>query len=94
MLDDIAENSRQEGRSWSRLLSLNEYERKIIKDSADFLGLNYYTSRYVEAADPPVGKHPSAEYDSRLKYTLDSKWKRAKSSWLYCVPEGLESLLK
>lgn len=94
MLDDIAKNSRQEGRPWSRLRSISEHEREIIKHSSDFLGLNYYSSRYVEEAKPPQGKIPSTQYDSRLKYALDDKWKRAKSTWLYCVPEGLEGLLK
>lgn len=94
MLDDIATHSREEGRSWSRLTSLSEKERHLIKNSADFLGLNYYTSRYVEGASPPRGKRPSWEYDSQVKYDLDSKWKRGKSRWLYCVPEGLEGLLK
>uniref|UniRef100_A0A1I8Q5D8 Myrosinase 1 n=1 Tax=Stomoxys calcitrans TaxID=35570 RepID=A0A1I8Q5D8_STOCA len=93
MLDDIAENSLREGRSRSRLMSLNEEERNIVRNSADFLGLNYYTSRFVEEAVPPRGKQPSWDYDSRLKYDLDPKWKRAKSQWLYCVPEGLEGLL-
>ncbi|XP_073829952.1 myrosinase 1-like [Musca autumnalis] len=93
IIDDIAENSRKEGRTWSRLPIISESERNLIKHSADFLGLNYYTSRYVEIADPPRGKQPSWDYDSRLKYALDPKWKRAKSSWLYCVPHGLESLL-
>lgn len=93
MLDDVAENSKKEGRAWSRLISLSEHEREIIKNSADFLGLNYYTSRYVEEANPPQGKNPSPQYDSHIKTIVDPKWKRAKSTWLYCVPEGLESLL-
>ncbi|XP_065364707.1 myrosinase 1-like [Calliphora vicina] len=93
MLDDIAKNSEEEGRAWSRLRSIAENERDIIKHSADFLGLNYYTSRYVEEANPAQGKKPSWQYDSRLKYELDVKWKRGKSNWLYCVPEGLEGLL-
>lgn len=94
MLDDVSRNSKHEGRAWSRLNNLSVYEREIIKHSADFLGLNYYTSRYVEDANPPQGKIPSPQYDSHLKFEIDSKWKRGKSKWLYCVPEGLEGLLK
>ena len=94
MLDDVAQNSKKEGRAWSRLNSLSEQERDVIKNSADFLGLNYYTSRYAEEANPPEGKNPSPVHDSRIKAMVDPKWKKGKSSWLYCVPKGLEGLLK
>lgn len=94
MLEDIARNSKAEGRAWSRLQSLSKKERQIIKHSADFLGLNYYTSRYIEEAYPPEGKIPSFQYDSRLKYDIDEKWRKGKTFWMYCVPEGLEGLLK
>ncbi|KAL9881333.1 myrosinase 1-like [Glossina fuscipes] len=93
MLKDINENSQKEGRAWPRLKTINTKMSKIVKGSADFLGLNYYTSRYVEEAKAPPRKQPSWEYDSRLRFQVDSKWKRAKSVWLYCVPEGLENLL-
>ncbi|XP_036317493.1 myrosinase 1-like [Rhagoletis pomonella] len=94
VIEDITSNSMKEGLAWSRLRPLNLYWSKIIKGSGDFLGLNYYTSRYVQMSDPPAGATPSWEHDSRLKYSVDESWKRAKSDWLYCVPQGMEDILK
>ncbi|XP_067634513.1 myrosinase 1-like isoform X2 [Eurosta solidaginis] len=94
IIEDITSNSMREGLPWPRLKPFNFHWTKYIKGSADFLGLNYYTSRYVEIRDPPGGEIPSWEYDSRIKYSLDKKWKRAKSNWLYCVPNGLEDILR
>lgn len=94
IIEDITSNSMKEGLAWSRLRPLNLYWSKIIKGSGDFLGLNYYSSRFVHMADSPGGEIPSWEHDSRLKYSVDKRWKRAKSDWLYCVPQGLEDILK
>ncbi|XP_037935101.1 myrosinase 1-like [Teleopsis dalmanni] len=94
MIEDIVSNSQKEGRAWPRLSALKSWWLNAIKGSGDFLGLNYYSSRYVEEALPPKGVVPSWDHDAHLKYDIDSKWRRAKSTWLYCVPEGLEDLLK
>lgn len=94
MIMDIGSNSQKEGRIRSRLPSFNSKWRQIVKGSADFLGLNYYTSRYVERASKPIGEKPSWEYDFDCETSIDPNWLRAKSDWLYCVPEGLEGILK
>ena len=94
IIEDITSNSMKEGLAWSRLRPLNLYWSKIVKGSGDFLGLNYYSSRFAHMAEPPGGEIPSFEHDSRLKYSVNKRWKRAKSDWLYCVPQGLEDILK
>ncbi|CAD6997404.1 unnamed protein product [Ceratitis capitata] len=94
VLDDIGNNSLREGLAWSRLPPFSEFWTKIIRGSGDFLGLNYYTSRYAELSQPPIGEVPSWEFDSQLEYTVDEKWKQGNSNWLYCVPQGLEDILK
>lgn len=95
MLNDIERNSREENREKSRLPALTAKWQKLIHHSADFLSLNYYTSRYVEELeDNKDVKRPSWEYDSRLTFSIDPQWKRAKSTWLYEVPQGLKDLLK
>uniref|UniRef100_A0A0A1XAB9 Myrosinase 1 n=1 Tax=Zeugodacus cucurbitae TaxID=28588 RepID=A0A0A1XAB9_ZEUCU len=94
IIQDIAENSKIEGLSESRLPVINSTWSDIIKGSGDFLAVNYYTSHYVEIATPPEGEVPSKEYDSKIKVSMDDKWRRAKSEWLYCVPQGLEDVLK
>ncbi|XP_004527187.1 myrosinase 1 [Ceratitis capitata] len=94
MIKDIGENSHSEGLPTSRLPVMNETWTEIIKGSGDFLALNYYTSMYSEMASPPGGKVPSRERDSKVKLSFDDKWTRSKSDWLYCVPQGMEDLLK
>lgn len=94
MITQIASNSVREGRSWSRLPTFSEQWINIIKGSADFLGLNYYSSRYIDIAETPVGENPSYERDMNLKYYVKDDWKRAASSWLYSVPQGLGDILR
>lgn len=94
MTAQIASNSIREGRDWSRLPALSEQWIATMRGSADFLGLNYYTSRYVDVLKEPSGPIPSHERDSMLKSTVSSEWKRAKSSWLYAVPSGLGDILR
>lgn len=94
MTAQIASNSIREGRDWSRLPALSEQWIATMRGSADFLGLNYYTSRYVEVLEEPSGPNPSHERDSKLKSTVNPEWKRAKSAWLYAVPSGLGDILR
>lgn len=94
MIEQIASNSRKEKRSWSRLPKFSKKWIDIIRGSADFLGLNYYTSRYVEILDEPEGKNPSHWRDMSMKASIKPEWKRAKSEWLYSVPSGLGDLLR
>lgn len=51
MITEIAENSKREGLSWSRLPSFSEEWINRIRGSADFFGLNYYASRYIGVAN-------------------------------------------
>ncbi|XP_055911465.1 myrosinase 1-like [Eupeodes corollae] len=94
MIMDIGANSQKEGRIRSRLPSFKGKWRDIVKGSADFLGLNYYSSRYIKPASKPNGVSPSWERDFNCDASIDPKWLRAASDWLYCVPEGLEGILK
>ena len=95
MIDEVNERSKREGRPWSRLPEMSERSKKYIQGTADFLGYNYYSSRLVEfdssAFDPTA--RPSRFKDSRIICSINDKWKRAKSEWLYSVPEGLRGLL-
>lgn len=94
MVTQVASNSIREGRSWSRLPAFSEKWIETIRGSADFLGLNYYTSRYVESIKAPVGRTPSYYSDSLLKFSVKPEWKRGESSWLYSVPSGIGDLLR
>lgn len=93
MIDEIGNKSKAEGRFWSRLPTFTETERKSLIGSADFLGLNYYTSRYVSASTVN-STEISFDGDVNVEYSTDDTWTTSKSSWLFGVPKGLEDLLK
>lgn len=94
MVERVASNSKREGRHYSRLPTFSKRWVKMIRGSADFLGLNYYSSRFVEELDEPVGPHPSYVRDRNLKELTKPEWKRAASEWLYSVPQGLGDILR
>lgn len=90
MIDNIKKNSAN--RPWSRLPEFTAEEVDYIKGTADFLAINYYSSRYVK----PKENYPQEygwEEDAGIDKIVDPTWKRAKSSWLYQVPQGLHDLL-
>jgi len=93
MIHDIARNSLREGRRLSRLQPFTGDWLTEIRGAADFLGLNYYSARYIERAPEPEGE-PSWPKDAEFWSYVDPEWKVAISDWLYCVPQGLEGILK
>lgn len=94
MITQIGNNSLKEGRLHSRLPTLsNEWIEKI-RGSADFLGLNYYTSRIIEVPSEPEGPNPSIERDKMYRRKTKPEWIQAASDWLYSVPEGIGDILR
>lgn len=94
MISQIANNSVHEGRSRSRLPTFsNEWIYKI-RGSADFFGLNYYTSRVLTLPNEPIGTNPSIERDRIYEWKIKPEWKQAESVWLYSVPQGLGDVLR
>lgn len=87
-------NSRTEKHTHSRLPEFTDEERELFKDPVvDFLGLNYYTSRMVSPGMYSPDAEGSVWKDLNLTFTTRPEWIRAKSPWLYAVPEGLFHLL-
>lgn len=93
IIDTIGNKSKTEGRPWSRLPTFTEGMKKKLIGSADFMGLNYYTSRYIVPNSNETFT-PSFDNDVGVKYLIDPSWSRAKSSWLYSVPQGLHDILQ
>lgn len=95
MIDEIAERSRSEGRNFSRLPKFSKDEIELLKGSADYMGLNYYTSRLLTVDRTKYNpREPPAWYkDSKNIISADETWKRGNSDWLYSVPDGLRDLL-
>uniref|UniRef100_A0A182KAX3 Beta-glucosidase n=1 Tax=Anopheles christyi TaxID=43041 RepID=A0A182KAX3_9DIPT len=95
MVDEIAKNSKLEGRTHSRLPTFTSAERLLLGGSADFFAYNYYSSRLAELdrEDYNPAEPPSWRRDARIIQSVDPSWSRAKSTWLYVVPEGLGGIL-
>lgn len=94
MIDKIGNKSVAEGRPWSRLPAMSDEIKKHIRSTADFLGLNYYTSRLTAPRAEETGVQTSWSTDNDLDFTVDPSWHHAKSNWLYSVPQGLHDILK
>eukprot|EP00252_Welwitschia_mirabilis_P025086 TRINITY_DN7703_c0_g1_i1.p1 TRINITY_DN7703_c0_g1~~TRINITY_DN7703_c0_g1_i1.p1 ORF type:complete len:406 (-),score=68.64 TRINITY_DN7703_c0_g1_i1:45-1262(-) len=82
----------------SRLPAFTKEESKSLKGSFHFLGLNYYTSRYVlHEKSPPSLEWTSYSQDSHTRQTAEKNGipigKRGASEWLYIYPKGLRDLL-
>uniref|UniRef100_A0A7G3ACL1 Putative beta-glucosidase lactase phlorizinhydrolase n=1 Tax=Lutzomyia longipalpis TaxID=7200 RepID=A0A7G3ACL1_LUTLO len=90
----VGEKSKKEGRAWSRLPHMNPDTVKLLRGSADFLGLNYYTSRLTEMDPNPFNGVAFVLNDTRIIQTEAPHWRQAKSEWLFSAPEGFRELLR
>ncbi|XP_048001644.1 myrosinase 1-like isoform X1 [Leguminivora glycinivorella] len=86
--DRVAKKSKEQGFVRSRLPSLSKDEIKLIKSSADFLGLNHYTTFLISPSkeDHPV---PSIADDISVDLTTKDEWTQSHSAWLKSAPYGL-----
>ncbi|XP_046430432.1 myrosinase 1-like [Neodiprion fabricii] len=88
----IANISALEGYPFSRLPEFSDDWIEYINGTADFFGLNYYTSRLpVFDSDEDLGIYT---IDSGVIENVNSSWSVGASDWLYVVPEGLGNLLQ
>ena len=74
-----------------RLPAFTEQQKADLKGSADFLGLNTYTTNLV-TDKVPTG--PGFGGDLAINSTTDPTWARGESSWLYYVPVGMRKFLR
>ena len=81
MRSKIDEKSSAQGLPESRLPHFTDEESAIIKGSADFLGLNIYTSFVVY---PEVSDLSEVSFysDQDLQSYQDDKWYTSGASWL------------
>lgn len=95
MVDEIGKRCEYEGRAFSRLPEMDEATKAFVRGSSDFFGINYYTSRLLSVDRSPRNSSdfPAWYKDAKSLIHVDPRWKRAKSEWLYSVPEGLRDLL-
>lgn len=95
MVDIINANSANENRKKSRLPVFTEEDIRFVRGTADFFGLNYFTSNIAEtSSDLDMNRDPSFYRDRNVQTSLDSSWPVAQSKWLASHPEGLRASLK
>ncbi|XP_026322901.1 myrosinase 1-like [Hyposmocoma kahamanoa] len=85
----VAKVSKKEGFPKSRLPEFTEEENKALKGSADFLGMNHYTTFLVY---PESEKNVGELWyigDLDVRITRGEKWEEAMSPWLKSAPYGL-----
>ncbi|XP_072945303.1 myrosinase 1-like isoform X2 [Epargyreus clarus] len=91
----VDEKSRQQNYTRSRLPKFSPEEVVYIRGTADFFGLNHYTTYMLSMADGEVGKIPSHENDIGIVRVQDASWpSMSSSSWLKVVPFGFRRLLR
>ncbi|XP_056632045.1 myrosinase 1-like [Diorhabda sublineata] len=92
--DSIEKRSLAQGFSKSRLPEFSDEEIKYIKGTADFLGLNQYSTSYVKAtvnADPTGMGY---DFDPEVDSWYDETWETGASPWLSVVPWGIKKMLQ
>lgn len=103
----VAARSVQQRLAWSRLPQWTPEWRRLVRGSADFLGLNHYTSRLVRLADADGGagagqdggagegdEEPTMSGDRAVELSVREEWRRGASQWQYAVPQGLGDILR
>eukprot|EP00058_Branchiostoma_floridae_P006069 XP_002591557.1 hypothetical protein BRAFLDRAFT_105090 [Branchiostoma floridae] len=78
----------------SQLTEVPEFtdeDKSLIHGSADFLGVNHYSSRIT--SDKPIDIQTQSVFES-FQMTTAPEWPRGQSDWLFAVPWGLRRLLK
>ncbi|XP_063706930.1 myrosinase 1-like [Culicoides brevitarsis] len=96
MKNRIAELSRQQGFTKSRLPEFTEAEAARILNTSDFFGINSYTSVLVTKNVNNVGNFPvpSFQHDMDAIETHDQNWPTSGSAWLRVFPRGMYNLLQ
>lgn len=91
MREYIDRKSAEDGLPESRLPSFDAEWTQMINGSWDFLGLNHYTTMYVQ--NKPGRATPGWSYDQETEISIDESWGDSGSEWLKVVPWGFRNLL-
>lgn len=75
----------------ARLPVFTAEEKKRIKGTSDFFGLNHYTSRLVNNSNG--GCNPGPEGVGDFEAHVDPSWATTGSEWIFSAPWGLRRLL-
>ncbi|CAG9859910.1 unnamed protein product [Phyllotreta striolata] len=89
----IAERSAIQGFSRSRLPEFTKEEIEYIKGTADFLGVNFYTSNMVKEKNDSKRMEVSWEADAETIRYHKNEWVYS-TSWLRVTPWGIGKLMR
>ncbi|XP_061162615.1 uncharacterized protein LOC133171833 [Saccostrea echinata] len=92
MVENVARRSQAQGLK-SRLPKFTSQEQKEINGSADFVGINFYTSSRVFPFQFPVDD-VSYQTDKDADFDLDPNWPGSGSIWLKVTPFAIRKQLK
>ncbi|XP_058829749.1 lactase/phlorizin hydrolase-like [Topomyia yanbarensis] len=96
MIDRVGNNSLKQGYAKSRLPEFTEEEINKIRGSADFFGINHYTTNIVYQNDADNSANfriPSYDHDRNTAGYQDPSWPESGSGWLKVNPKGMYYLL-
>ncbi|XP_077992282.1 lactase/phlorizin hydrolase-like, partial [Glandiceps talaboti] len=88
----VGNKSIAQGFNESRLPTFTEEEKAYIKGTADFFGLNQYTTT-ICVHDVNPNSEPNYEQDQDVTRYQKDEWPTSPSGWLRPVPWGLRKLL-
>ncbi len=86
----VDEASTREGLSSSRLPQFREEEVAEIINTMDFIGLNHYTTEYIEHQER---SEYGWESDQNTGKSFDESWPVTSATWLRVVPWGFRKML-
>lgn len=89
VIASVDRRSRNEGRTTSRLPVMSDADKRLIRGKSDFVGIIYYSSRFVE----PGVDAKSLSNDREVTSSVDRNWPVA-SSGMKSAPDGLRAVLK
>ncbi|KAK4882989.1 hypothetical protein RN001_006308 [Aquatica leii] len=93
MKERIANISKLQNFKTSRLPNLINHEINYIKGTADFVGVNHYSTVLTSYQPLPKTIPVSFYNDLCVKSEVDPKWKPSAATWVKDVPWGLRKLL-
>ncbi|XP_049791638.1 myrosinase 1-like [Schistocerca nitens] len=91
MRQRVDTNSAAEGRPRSRLPSFTSEEVAYIRGTADFFGLNHYSTLLATSGE--TGSVPSKEHDSGVISYGDDSYPQGSASFVRVIPWGFRKLL-
>ncbi|XP_047004486.1 myrosinase 1-like [Schistocerca americana] len=87
----VANNSRADGYARSRLVEFTPDEVEYIRGTADFFGVNHYTS--FLASDGQSGSSPSISYDAGVTLGMFTDYPVSAAVWFMNIPWGFRKTL-